>query len=151
MISGHRIGRRRRQGGNALIEFSMMAIVLFLFCAGVSDFARLVTVGRLATGAAMAGAYYGALGPEHYNDLQGVHDAAIKNTNNYSGATATVTQFFACSVGGAQVASPDSCAAGSNPETYIQVVVTLPYTSLFKFPWVPDPINISQLQVIRVR
>src|SRR5258708_26430032 len=118
-----------------------MAIVLFLFCAGVSDFARLVATGRLATGAAMAGTQYGALSTAHYNDLRGVHDAAIRNTSSYSGATATVTQFCACSVGGTHVTCVQlSCATGSNPETYIQVVVTLPFTSLFNFPWIPDPI-----------
>jgi Flp pilus assembly protein TadG len=142
--------RGRRQGGNALIEFSLSAVVLFLFSCGVADFSRLVTLGRLADGAAMAGTQYAALSPAHYNDLTGVHDAAIADTGNFTGATATVTQFCACSVGGTHVTCPASCGNAS-PETYVQVIVTIPFQSMFNYPWLPNPINVSSLSVVRVQ
>jgi Flp pilus assembly protein TadG len=142
--------RRARQRGNALIEFSLMAVVLFMFACGVADFGRLPALAILASGAAEAGIQYGALSPAHYGDLPGMHDAAIQATGNYPGATAVASQFCACSVGGSHVDCPATCATGS-PETYVQVVVTIPYTSILRYPWVPDPVSIAQLACTRVQ
>src|ERR1700739_987782 len=104
----------RRAGGNTLIEFSLCSVALFLLSCGVADFSRLVTLGRLADGAAMAGTQYGAVSPAHYNDRTGRQNAALPDTGNYSGATATATQFCACTVGGGQVSCPASCGTNEN-------------------------------------
>jgi Flp pilus assembly protein TadG len=142
--------RRRTQGGNAVVEFAMMAVVLLLFTCGVSDFARLAGLADMARGAAAAGTKYGALSPAHYGDLTGMQNAAVADTGNYPGATAVATQFCACTVGGGHVTCPASCGTG-NPETYIQVVVSVPFITIFKYPWIPNPVQISSLDAIRVQ
>ena len=141
---------KTRQGGNALVEFALMAVVLLMLTCGVSDFGRLPALAILASGAAEAGVQYGALSPAHYGDLPGMQTAALSATGNYTGATATASEFCACSIGGSHVNCPATCTTGS-PETYIQVVVTVPFVSILKYPWVPNPISISQLACTRVQ
>lgn len=142
--------RRGRQSGNALIEFSLCGTVLFLLAFGVADFGRLPSLATLASGAAEAGVQYGALSPAHYGDLTGMQNAALSATGNYTGATAVASQFCACSVGGSHVDCPATCTTGS-PETYVQVVVTVPYKSMLKYPGIPDPVSISQIACTRVQ
>jgi hypothetical protein len=76
--------------------------------------------------------------------------AALNDTGNYPGTTATASQFCTCSVGGAQVSCPATCSSGS-PETYIQVVVTIPYNSVVSLPSIPNPVNITQSACARVQ
>jgi Flp pilus assembly protein TadG len=142
--------RQGRQNGNALVEFSLIAVVLFLLSCGVADFARSITAVNIAQEAADAGTMYGALSPAHYNDLTGCQNAALANTTAYSGVTATATQFCACSVGGAHVTCPATCSTGS-AETYLQLQVTIPYASMFKYPFIPDPLNLTGLSVVRLQ
>src|SRR5579862_2502710 len=110
--------RRSTQEGNALIEFVLIATTLFLFSAGIADFSRLITLISVADGGASAGTQYAALSPAHYNDFTGIQNAAVAGTGNYSGATASATQFCSCSVGGTQVSCPATCATGT-AETYV--------------------------------
>ena len=142
--------RKRRQGGNALIEFALCSTVLMMFACGITDFSRLFNLANMAVGAASAGIQYGALSPSNYGDLSGMRTAALNDTGNYTGASATATQFCTCSVGGAQVTCPASCGSGVTGQTYIQLVVTVPYQAIFSYPGVPNPINVTQLACARV-
>jgi hypothetical protein len=121
--------------------------MLFVGVVGVS---RIFNLANMASGAAMAGIQYGALSPSHNGDLTGMQTAALNDTGNFTGATATATQFCACSVGGTQVSCPATCSSGS-PETYIQVVVTIPYNSVVSLPQIPNPVNITQTACARVQ
>jgi hypothetical protein len=117
---------------------------------GVVGFSRVFNIANMASGAAMAGIQYGALSPSHNGDLAGMQTAALNDTGNYPGAAATASQFCTCSVGGAQVTCPATCSSGS-PETYIQVVVTIPYNSVVSLPSIPNPVNITQSACARVQ
>lgn len=147
-------GRRRGQSGNALVEFALLSIVMLMLTCGVADFARLLSIANMASGAAEAGAQYGALSPSHWGswgtDSGLIEAAAVADTGGYAGATATANEFWTCSVGGTQSTTQPTCTTGSL-ETYIQVTVTIPYTSILKYPMIPDPVNISQTSVIRVQ
>ncbi len=133
-----------------MVEFSIFSVVLFLLSCGVADFARCVTAANVAQAAAAAGTQYGALSPSHYNDTQGVHDAAMKDVIGYSGATATVSTFCTCSVGGAQQSCANSCGTGVIGQKYLKVVVTIPYTSMFNYPLLPNPVNVSGYSIVGV-
>lgn len=138
----------RRQEGNALLEFAIMSVVLLLLTCGVADFARLFSAADTAAGAAEAGVEYGALSPAHM-DYTGMQNHALADTGNYSGATAKATDFWTCSIGGSQVSDPSTCSG--SPQHYIQVLVTIPFKSVVNYPWVPNPISISQLACARVQ
>ena len=142
--------RSKKQGGNALIEFALCSSVLFLMVTGITDFARLFNLADMTAGAASAGIQYGALSPAHYGDLTGMQNAALADTGNYPNATATATQFCTCGVGGTQVTCPATCF-GSSPATYIQVTVTIPYQSIWSYPGIPNPINVTQVACARVQ
>ena len=142
--------RRRRQRGNALIEFALSATLLLSIAIGITGFSRIFNLANMAAGAAAAGVQYGALSPAHYNDLAGMQTAATNDTGNYPGASAVATQFCTCSVGGTQGSCPASCG-GSLGQTYIQVSVTIPYTSVISFPSIPNPVNITQTACARVQ
>jgi Flp pilus assembly protein TadG len=142
--------RIRKQGGNALIEFALCSTVLLLITCGVTDFARLFSIADMAAGAASAGIEYASISPTNNSNFTGIQNAALADTGNYAGATATATQFCACSVGGTQVTCPASCN-GVSPETYVQVVVTIPFKAIIAYPWLPDPINVTQLACARVQ
>jgi Flp pilus assembly protein TadG len=142
--------KRARQKGNALIEFALYSFVLLLMACGTIDFARALTTANIAAAAAAAGTKYGALSPAHWSDAVGIQNAALADTGNMSGVTATATQFCACNVGGSAVSCPASCGS-ANPETYVQVVVSVPYYSMIAYPWLPDPVHVSQTSIIRVQ
>jgi Flp pilus assembly protein TadG len=142
--------RKGRQRGNALIEFALSATLFFTLFVGVVGFSRVFNIANMAAGAAMAGIQYGSLSPSHNGDLTGIQTAALNDTGNYPGATATASQFCSCSVGGAQVSCPATCSSGS-PETYIKVVVTIPYQSIVSLPAIPNPVNVTQSASARVQ
>ncbi len=142
--------RRARQRGNAMVEFALSATLMLTLVIGVTGFARVFNLANMAVGAADAGIQYGALSPGHYGDLTGMQNAALADTGNYSGATAVATQFCTCSIGGTQGACPASCGSTLG-QTYIQVTVTIPYTSVITFPNVPNPVNITHVACARVQ
>ncbi|MBZ5601486.1 MAG: pilus assembly protein [Acidobacteriia bacterium] len=144
-----RLGRGGERG-NALVEFALISVVMLMLTGGVADFARLFMIANMAAGAAEAGLQYGALSPSNWNP-SGMQTAALNDTGNYTGATATATEFWTCDIGGTQFTTQPTCTGGTTPQTYIQMVVTIPYTSIFKYPFVPDPISVSQLACMRVQ
>jgi hypothetical protein len=52
--------------------------------------------------------------------------------------------------GGAQVTCPATCNTGT-AMTYVQVSVTIPFTPIFNYPGIPNPINITQVACARVQ
>ena len=133
-----------------LLEFALSSSVLFLLMFGVIDFSRVFSDACAVQGAARAGTQYGMLSPAHYNDFAGMQNAALLDAGSPAGMTATATQMCACSIGGASQGCPATCT-NSNPETYIQIVVTWPYSTMFSYPGVPSTINLSATSVVRVQ
>ena len=145
-----KIRGKKRQRGNALIEFALCSTVLLLMTCGVADFARLFNLANMAVGAASAGLQYASLSPANWSDFSDIQTAALNDTGNYPGATATATNFCTCSVGGTQVSCPATCGSGT-AETYIQVSVTVPFTTVVHYPGLPNPVNITQVACARVQ
>src|SRR5579872_806251 len=143
--------RRKNQRGNAIVEFALAATLMLLMFCGVTGFSRIFNVANMAAGAAEAGVQYGALSPAHNGDFTGMQTAALNDTGNYTGATATAAQVCYCSVGGTVTTCPASCSGSDSPETYIQVTVTIPYSPVINFPMLPDPINITESAMARVQ
>ena len=143
-------GRSTAEAGNMLIEFALSSSLLFLIMFGVIDFSRIFSSACAVQGAARAGTQYGMLSPAHYNDFTGMQNAALANAGSPSGMTATASQFCACSIGGAQQGCPATCSSGT-PETYIEMVVSWPYTTTFSYPGIPHVTNLSANSMVRVQ
>lgn len=143
-------GRRTKRRGNALVEFALCATLLMLITVGVTDFSRLFTVADAAASAAAAGAQYGALSPAHWSDFTGMQTAALNDAGSASGATATATNVCYCSLGGTTTTCPASC--GTNPAiTYVSVSVTVPFTKMFNYPWMPSLPSVTTTNTVRVQ
>lgn len=138
------------KSGNTLIEFALSSGLLFLVMFGIIDFSRIFSSGCAVQGAARAGTQYGMLSPAHYNDFSGMQNAALTNAGSPQGMTATASQFCACSVGGIRQSCPATCSAGS-PETYIQMDVSMPYTTMFSYPGIPQTTNLAATSIVRVQ
>ena len=145
-----RMSFRASQSGNLLLEFALSSTVLFLLMFGVVDFSRIFSQACAVQGAARAGTQYGMLSPAHYNDFAGMQNAALASAGNPTGMTATATQFCACSIGGSAQSCPATCSSGS-PETYIQMTVTMPYSTMYSYPGVPAVTNLSGTSTVRVQ
>jgi hypothetical protein len=79
-----------------------------------------------------------------------MQNAALANAGSPSGMTATASQFCACSIGGSRQSCPATCSSGS-PETYIQVTVSMPYTTMFSYPGMPATTNLGGSSIVRVQ
>ena len=132
-----------------MIELALVSSVLLGLTVGVTDLGLAIAKGNKAASAAAAGTAYGALSPAHYTDIDGMQNAAKADMGTITGSTATATQTCRCSIGGAAVTCPATCVTGS-PETYIQVDVSIPYSSLSKLPWVTSLSTIRGHSVVRV-
>lgn len=142
--------RKRRQGGNAMMEFALAGSVLFVVMFGVADFARMFSSASVVASAARAGTQYGMMSPAHYGDYTGMQNAALADAQNASGLTITATQFCACSLGGTHTTCPATCSTGSN-ETYIQVTASMPFSTSFSYPGVPSTNTLTTTSVVRVQ
>ena len=142
--------RRQRQRGNAVVEFALASTLLLTLFVGVTGFSRIFNIANMAAGAAQAGVQFGSLSPSHNGDITGMQTAALNDTGNYPGATAVASQWCTCSVGGSVVGCSSTCSSGSL-EMYVQVQVTIPYTTVISYPMLPNPVNITQSACARVQ
>lgn len=142
--------RSAAESGNMLLEFALSSSLLFLIMFGVIDFSRIFSSACAVQGAARAGTQYGMLSPAHYNDLAGMQNAALTDAGSPAEMTATATQFCACGIGGARVSCPATCGTG-NPETYIEVDVSMPYNTIANYPGVPASTTLKASSIVRVQ
>jgi Flp pilus assembly protein TadG len=71
-------GRACRQRGQALVEFALGALLLFLIVFGVVDFGRVIYAYSAVSNAAREGARYGAVHPSDLGGIQAIaQDKAV--------------------------------------------------------------------------
>ena len=143
--------KREKQRGNAILEFALVSALLFALTFGVVDFARLFTTASLVAGAAAAGTQYGSLSPAHYGDYTGMQNAALQAAGNPSNMTATATTFCTCSIGGSEVTCPANCNTGNPSLEYLQVTVTMPFSTEGNYPGIPSSMSVTRSSVVRVQ
>ncbi len=107
----------RRQAGQALVEFTLIVVVLFLLMAGTVDVARLVTAYTYLNNAAQEGAIYGAMYPAQVAEIQARVQESVKSLFP-DPTTLTITVSY----------HTQPC-----PGHLIQVDVSAPVTLIFPF------------------
>ena len=143
--------RRAGQRGSTLIEFAICSTLLILLTVGITDFSRMFTVADMAAGASAAGTQYGALSPAHWSDFTGMQNAALLDTGNATGVAATATNVCVCSIGGSSVTCDPSSCGGTTPLKYVSVAVTVTFTSVFSYPWMPNLPSFTTTSMVRVQ
>jgi Flp pilus assembly protein TadG len=119
-----RLNTRRRRRGAAIVEFALIAPILFLLIMGSIEFGRAAMAKDLLANAARAGARTGALPGKSNGDIESQANTSLSDSG-VSGATVAIT------VNGA---TTDAAAAMQGD--IVQVTVTVPYKSV---SWLPSP------------
>ena len=154
----------RSQSGQALIELAFIAPLLLTLLLGVIEVGRYAYIAILIGNAAHAGAKYGAQGTQQSADTAGIQNAAQydfsgalddnSNTNGLVGSQLTVTSSTTCGCDAVGTVTTAGCTTDTNPTAgkcvtgrwVIVVTVTASgkFGSLFKYPGIPTPLNISR-------
>lgn len=134
-----RPGRRRRRG-QSMVEFSLVAPVLFLFIFGVIDFGRYYTANSSVLEASRAGSRYAAVHPTSWSAIQSTTIAAAPSERISTG-NITIKYYVATGTGLTQCGhiDPGPTFDGDNgysqgtcviPGSYVEVAVTETWTML---------------------
>jgi len=132
-----------------LAEFAVCLPLLLLLVAGIVDCALMIQEAMLVNDAASAGAAYGAI-PGRHGDLAGMEAAATAAAKGVSGFSATATDVYACTAGGAEVSSTASCSGYGTPIEYVKVQTSATAQSILGFPGIPSSVNLSGTALFRV-
>jgi Flp pilus assembly protein TadG len=141
--------RRRNERGGAVVELAMTAPFLLLLAMGTLDFGRVFFDTIAVAQAARSGAQYGLQSIAKSGDVAGMV-AAARAAGDDAG-TINVTAVRICQCGDGTVVD---CATGtcgvSKPEIYVKVTVAKTFTTLARYPGIPDNFTISRRAMLRV-
>ena len=152
-ISTH---RRRRQGGNAFIEFAIVSLILIPMSFGIIDYSRVFYYASVVQGAARAGTQYAEFQAPNHANTTAVQAAATADTANIPSAqnfTATASYWCRCANANpatTTVACTSSCT-GSTMQVFSQVNTQLVFNTIFQYPVLPTSITLNGKSVVRVQ
>ena len=142
----------RRSGrecdGSSFVELAFVLPMFFLMVVPAVDIGRALYAAIEVSSAAEAGAMYGVQNP---GDTSGMISASQAGTSNISGVTASASYGCECSDGSSATANCSSIPTCTyNYVTYVDVVATAPYTTMFKYPGLPASMSITRETRVRV-
>lgn len=148
--------RRARQGGQAMMELCLVLPVLLLLLVGVIEFGRAAYFDIEVTDAARAGALYGAQSMADAADQLAITQAVLNNAQDVPAAQATITSSVSCTCpDSGTIGTAANCtggALGCTPaQVYVTVEVQYPLQTLFQFPGIPSPFNLTGISSMPVR
>ncbi|HVB34684.1 MAG TPA: TadE/TadG family type IV pilus assembly protein [Patescibacteria group bacterium] len=155
----------RSQGGQSLAEVALMTPLLLAMLLGAIELGRYAYISILVGNAARAGAAFASERLMNAGNTPGIVQAAKNDyqNNGQDPALLTVTAADACgcddgsypvSVTAAACTptpggTPPSCSAGATWVVMVTVTASGKYSSLFSYPWIPNPITISKQSTMR--
>jgi Flp pilus assembly protein TadG len=145
-----RVRESRSERGSALVELSLLALVLMMMFVGVVDFALVTQEAMVVSEAAYAGAEYGVQSGNSTN-YTGMQTVATNSAKGVSGFTAVATKWCSCSPGGTAVSCASTCVSYGTPIAYVQVITTATPSVLLKFTGVPLSVPLRGVCVLRVQ
>lgn len=137
----------RSENGSSLIEFAIVLPLLLVLLIGLIDLGRAAYYGILASGAARAGAQYGAQNPFTVSDAAGIQSAVAADAPGIPW-TASTTEL--CSINGGALVT---CPIGGNAQNvvyYVKVHVTGTFSTLVQYPGIPQNVPVGGDAVMRV-
>lgn len=160
----NRVARSRRgfisESGQSLIELALLTPLLLLLVIGVVEMGRYAYLSILLGNAAESGALYGAQSLANAADTAGIQNAAQNDykQNAQSLPALTITPSNTCGCDNAGTTTSASCT-GSSAGTCnaghwvvtVQVTATAKFTSLTKYPGIPQSLNMSRTVTMRVK
>lgn len=139
---------RRATRGSAMVELALAISLLCILLAAVMEFSRLFYFSIAVNGAARAGVQYASQDPANASDYTGMQTAALNESSNIAGLTATATEFCQCPDGTATTCGGSGC---SKVRTYVSVSTSAPFHTLGIYPGIPNSITMNGQASMRVR
>lgn len=131
--------------GTSALEFALLAPVFALLLLGLIDVGRYMYFSILAAHAARAGVQYGSQNVYSAADATGMQAAAYAELPTGFLAKAS----YYCMLNGTIVTCSTGTPASANTY-YVKVIVTGTFNSIFKYPGVPQSVNVSSTTQMRV-
>ena len=151
-LKAHSRDAQRTDSGAASIEMAMVTPLLLLLALGAGDFGRIWYAGITLSHAARAGAAYGAQSSGHAGDGPGIELAAQSEAQDIPPIVVTSQPVCECPGGGAVSCTLVSCGGGYGaPQAFVEVTVTLTFTTVAPFPGVPDTVPLSRTAKLRLQ
>lgn len=143
------LGLLKAERGASLVELALVLPLLMLLLMGAVDFGRAFYLAMEISGAAQAGAEYGAQNP---TDTTGMSAAAKYDAPDVPGlVVSTPTYGCECAAGtgfSATCANTPSCPS-SNIVYRVTVNVSATYSPWFPWPKIPSSISLSSSATMR--
>lgn len=139
----------REESGSALLEFAAILSVMVLLLLGLSDYTCEILWDMMVQNAAIAGAEYGAV-PGNESNLTGIQNYTVALAPYVSGVTATATNVWACTPGGASVASTSLCTGNLTPNKYLIVTTSATVPRMLANPGIPANATLKGSAKVRV-
>jgi Flp pilus assembly protein TadG len=155
--------RTTAQIGQAMVEMAMMAPVLLLILITIIDFGRVMYFYMGVTGAARAGAQYGAQSISTAADTTGMVKAAKANApasaDGFTMNTPTASEICKCADGTALTCGPPLTLVGGAaiPSTctdiriYVKVQTSGTFKTLLNYYLIPNTANLTGLSEMRAQ
>lgn len=138
----------RRSDGSSFIELALLLpLMLFLFV-GAVDLGRLYFMSVEVTGAAQAGALYGIQNP---SDTSGMQSAATAGASSLASVSTSASYGCECSDGSSVTVSCGTTPTCTyNYVNYVDVVSSVQYTPIFRYPGLPSTLTVTREARMRV-
>jgi Flp pilus assembly protein TadG len=147
--------KTRTRAGNSAVELALAFSVLGLLVLGIADLGRIYYTSIELTNAATAGAIYGAFTVSRSSDIAGMKTAALNEAADVSGVDVTTvppSRYCQCPSGTQNDCSNlNACGTGVKMRYYVKVTTKKTFTTMSKFPKMPNTINITRQTVMRVQ
>lgn len=143
--------RLERQRGSALVELAIIVTLLSVLVVGIMDFGRIGYSAMALTGAARAGAMYGAM-PGNDTKFTQMRDTASAAASDIGAITTSANRTCECQVGG--TTSVINCTTGTCAGTQrnrVVVTASKTFALIRAFPQLPTNITLTRTAVMRSR
>lgn len=141
----------REAAGNVVVEFAFLLPLLAYVFVGVVDLGLGIYREMQIKQAAQAGAEYAAVNGFHADAIA----RAVADATSYSGVAAdpAPATFCGCVSNNAIVGATCNsfCSDGSLAGTYATIYASRRYSTLFRYPYIPDGLNMRAKATVRLQ
>lgn len=139
---------RRQEGGNAIIEVSLILPILVLMLLAVVDLGLVLEQAMIVADSARAGAEFATPWANAAN-TSGMAAVAAQSAVGVAGYSAAAVNVCTCAPAGQAVSCNNRCSSGAAPAQYAQVTGSASVPLIFGIQGFPAAIPVSSTATVR--
>ena len=143
--------RARRQAGGSQVELALIAPLLIGLLVGIWDFGTALQERSRVVSAARAGLEYAVGHPDDVDDEAAIATAVRADAGADGEALGIASRRYCQCADGSTVACNGTCNAGAAPRKYVRIEVRRDYRTLLPYPFVKNPIGLTEIATMRVQ